>query len=445
MARFTGTSGIDRYIAGSENVGFTITAPASPDVFIAGAGNDFISVSGSTSNTDLSGGAGLDALFGGAGNDRFLIGAPSELMAGEIYSGGRGLFGGYTFDKIVISSTSAAAQTYDFRQVNLINISGFDFSASPTAPGGARTVIFSSDQFEPVAFRSDFKLAPSQAVTGSVGNDTVIINIGTRAVDLSGWTFTNWTPTHDVLVVQGGAAADTIRGSVEKDEILAGNGNDTIFATAGNDIYNGQTGRDTAVLTGGTTGASVTLDASGNAMTNIGSGTISLLSIENLTGGDFNDQFIGNASANTLSGGFGDDLLQGRGGNDVLDGGSGNDNLQGGDGADQLFGSDDNDALFGDNGNDRLDGGFGNDTLNGGAGNDVFVIESIYGGGGLDRIVGFQDGLDRIELTGTSASSFAQLGIAQVGADTVVTYGGVNTITLAGIGAWQITAADFIF
>ena len=54
-------------------------------------------------------------------------------------------------------------------------------------------------------------------------------------------------------------------------------------------------------------------------------------------------------------------LLQGQGGNDRLAGGDGDDTLQGGNG---------NDTLDGGNGDDWVDGGFGADQMQGGAGND---------------------------------------------------------------------------
>jgi len=64
-------------------------------------------------------------------------------------------------------------------------------------------------------------------------------------------------------------------------------------------------------------------------------------------------QFVGNAFANEMHGGEGDDTLRGQGGNDFLDSGLGDD---------KLFGGEGNDRLFGDLGTDRMAGGTGNDT-----------------------------------------------------------------------------------
>ncbi|MBS0165623.1 MAG: hypothetical protein JSR29_06065 [Nitrospira sp.] len=58
------------------------------------------------------------------------------------------------------------------------------------------------------------------------------------------------------------------------------------------------------------------------------------MSIENLTGSNFNDALIGNSVNNVLNGGGGNDALVGNAGDDTLTGGSGNDTLNGGDGID---------------------------------------------------------------------------------------------------------------
>lgn len=85
--------------------------------------------------------------------------------------------------------------------------------------------------------------------------------------------------------------------------------------------------------------------------------------IENVFGGDGDDEIRGNLRDNELRGGRGDDSLKGQAGRDLLEGNQGDDILEGGDGADRLLG---------DVGSDRLIGGRGNDTLSGGEGSDRF-------------------------------------------------------------------------
>jgi Ca2+-binding RTX toxin-like protein len=91
----------------------------------------------------------------------------------------------------------------------------------------------------------------------------------------------------------------------------------------------------------------------------------------------------GDASANTVTGAEGRDLLAGNGGNDFLYGNGGADRLDGGAGDDELYGG---------AGNDVLIGGAGADYLEGGAGDDIYVIndnlDSVWeaNGAGIDTI-----------------------------------------------------------
>jgi hypothetical protein len=60
-----------------------------------------------------------------------------------------------------------------------------------------------------------------------------------------------------------------------------------------------------------------------------------------------------------------------------------------------------NDYLTGNSGNDVLIGGAGNDTLTGGGGSDTFVVGLNTG---YDRIVDFQESIDKIGLQGLDPS-----------------------------------------
>lgn len=181
------------------------------------------------------------------------------------------------------------------------------------------------------------------------------------------------TPFNDVLkgnhndgdTTYGLGGNDTIKALNGNDFLYGGGGNDTIFANCGNDWLIGGLGND--YLDGGIgidtaayadVSSAATVDLAITIAQNTGSdGVDTLVGIESLISGRFNDTLRGNALANALTGQDGDDLLEGRGGNDTLNGGNGNDTLNGGD---------DNDTLITDDGvagNDSVDGGTGYDTL----------------------------------------------------------------------------------
>lgn len=147
----------------------------------------------------------------------------------------------------------------------------------------------------------------------------------------------------------GGAADDTLTGSLFADQLRGGAGNDVILAGAGDDVLAGDSGAD-AIFAGA---------------------------------GD--DTVTGNLGADTLSGG---------GGGDQLFGGLGSDSIEGNGGADRLQGG---------IGNDTLAGGAGRDTLVGGNGADAFVFAGR--GQGADRVVGF----DADDVIMVSATGFAGL------------------------------------
>ena len=106
--------------------------------------------------------------------------------------------------------------------------------------------------------------------------------------------------------------------------------------------------------------------------------------------------------------------------------------------------------LVGGAGNDVLHGGQGNDVLLGGAGSDRFQFSGLNG---TDRIADFQQGLDKIDITGYGAAlnSFSDLAghIAQVGADVHVDLGakvaGAGMIILQNTQLAAVGASDFTF
>jgi Ca2+-binding RTX toxin-like protein len=180
-------------------------------------------------------------------------------------------------------------------------------------------------------------------------------------------------------VVEGGSGDDSIDAGAGDDEVNGGSGDDVIWARSGDDVVDGSTGDD--VIRGGV----------GNDV---------------VAGGAGDDRISGGTGDDAISGGSGDDVIRAGAGDDVIDGGAGDDVIRAG------------------SGDDVIDGGAGDDVLRGGSGDDVLRFTA---GSGEDRILDFDKGSDRLDLT-----AFTDYQLSQVGNDTIVTYAG-GQITLAGV------------
>ena len=105
-----------------------------------------------------------------------------------------------------------------------------------------------------------------------------------------------------------------------------------------------------------------------------------------------------------------------------------------------------NDTLIGNTANNTLNGGAGNDTMTGGAGDDIFAYSL-----GLDTITDFvagAGGIDEIDLRGVAGfQSLANVlaHATQSGANTVIDFGGGNTLTLQNVTIGSLVSSDFLF
>ncbi|MDX1930486.1 MAG: calcium-binding protein [Pirellulaceae bacterium] len=147
-------------------------------------------------------------------------------------------------------------------------------------------------------------------------------------------------------LILGGLGADVIFGGDGNDNMRGGNQNDLIYGDAGADILQGDPGddlldggegEDTASYISADSAVVVGLYLAGPQVTG-GTGTDTLVNIENLTGGAFADTLRGSQGPNRLIGGKGNDYLYGYGGDDRIEGGEGNDYINAGPGRDQIFG-----------------------------------------------------------------------------------------------------------
>lgn len=258
----------------------------------------------------------------------------------------------------------------------------------------------------------------------------------------------------------GNAAANLISGGAGDDLLNGQEGADILLGASGNDVLIGGAGKANT-LQGGVGNDAYYVSAAGDSVYEAASeGTDIVYSdlavyvlpdaIENLayTGnGTFTG--VGNAVANTILGGNGDDLLNGLDGDDSLIGGGGADRLIGGAGS------------------DLLNGAAGGDVLEGGAGADYYLFDTALRDGNVDVILGFIVGSDRVLLddniftalpAGALATGAFALGAAALEADDHILYdaadgalyydadgaGGVAAIQFANIGSGlSLSALDF--
>ncbi|NVM79694.1 Ca2+-binding RTX toxin-like protein [Duganella sp. SG902] len=402
----------------------------------AGTGNALAnSIGGATGNDTLTGLAGDDILHGGGGNDSLLGGeGADQLDAGtgkDVVDGGAGIdtltllghFADYTRSRptateLVLVNTltnesisvrnveqfifaddskSLADVVLNSASIGNDNLSGTDGNdtldggaGADSLAGGLGDDTYVIDQAGDLIVEASgqgidlvnvaYAKAGAYALGDAIENATVTAAAATN-VDLSGNALDN--------ILTGNAASNALGGGAGDDALAGAAGNDTLDGGSGNDQLDGGAGADK--LVGGSGNDSYQVDNSGDAITELAGGgqdsvTVKLISSYTLAG-EVEDMVFsgataftgnGNALANSLTGGGGNDALNGLAGNDTLTGNAGNDKLLGGDG------------------NDVLAGGDGNDTLTGGNGADSFVLAAKTG---VDVVTDFVSGTDKLALT----------------------------------------------
>jgi hypothetical protein len=350
-----------------------------------------------------SGGAGIVA--GGDFND-FYFYRPLEVVTGYVTADGAARNGGarfdnltvtelpeaerytYTFDgrsqaidHIIVNQTLSAVASYDIVHLNTgYNSRGTGADANPAL----------SDH-DPAVSSFDYR-SFAETLTGTAGNDNI-----------------DGFGGNDTIVLAGGG-----------DDVAAGGaGDDLIYygaAFTNADSNDGGEGTDRVGLAGD---YALTFDADdlvnierlelygSAAVGGTGTNEFNLTTVDaNVAAGQ--TLFVTGASLsaaetlvfNGLAETDGRFVIHGGGGADTLVGGALGDFLIGGAGNDLLFGLGGDDFLVGDAGADQLRGGFGGDTFR-------FLTASDSGtaAGASDRIVDFQKGHDKIDLSAIDAGS----------------------------------------
>ena len=293
-----------------------------------------------------------------------------------------------------------------------------------------------------------FRLTPTTAaadgadqISGGDGNDRIYGGAG-----------------NDTLNGDGGA--DVMWGGIQNDSLNGAAGNDTLEGGAGADVLAGGADADIASYAGAAGAVGLNL-ASGVHTGDAAGDTFS--GIEEFRLSAHGDSFVGGAGADKARGMNGADGLDGAGGSDLLYGGAGGDTLLGGDANDRLYGEAGADTLDGGDGDDLIYAGLDADSLAGGAGRDRLIGErgddSYTGGAGADHfwmrgaafgadvVLDFEDGIDRIRVSGVSGvNDYSDLTVSTNGDGwAVVQFPDGSSVTLTGVVEAQVGAADFFW
>jgi Ca2+-binding RTX toxin-like protein len=413
----------------------------------------------------------VDAFFGSANADEF---------QGE--AGGDSFYGGGGND--VLNASTSAGDADDF-----------DFVISQTATGNVGEAVGGvqvnlSTESVTVTHGSTFTIAAQRAQDGFGGIDTLNDMEGVRG-----------TTEVDVLI-GGNVANDSFEffsGLKGADYIDGGTGFDEVQYNADAGYTNtGGTNIGSNGIIANLSGASVTVNdfavsTGGTADYTVAAGQIKdgfndfdlVFNIEGVRGTNFADYMYGGAGDEQFRALSGADYMDGGGGFDTADyrrdtNAGGNNGIianlgatsavvngityQGGtikDGFDfvdtvanieRVFGTNANDVfigsegadtLLGENGNDRLDGRGGIDTLIGGSGIDTFVFSATSNS---DVITDFVIGTDKVDIAQFALGNYAAVQglMTQSGANTVITFGTGNVLTLNNVNMGLLTQNDFL-
>ncbi len=328
------------------------------DIVWSNAGNDLIV--GGQGEDILHGGPGNDNMFGGTENDTVIGGSGDDKISGD--AGNDFLFGGSGDDDYRFESgdgIDTILETSGFDQIVFGN--GISFGDLIITQNGDDleinyagkiiiTNFFSGNRdfvVEEIVFKDGstydlVQLLPPDILfvgtpiledfVGAGGSDTVDYSTSeTRIkVDLEAGTGTDGDATGDTFVsIENIIGSDL---STSGDFIYGNDGFNTLQGLGGRDVLEGGAGAD--IIDGGVefdyaryTRSDEAVDIDLTRATQIGGHAQGdeLISIENVTGSDYDDTLIGDEGRNTLRGGNGNDTLGGGLGNDMLFGDRGND------------------------------------------------------------------------------------------------------------------------
>ena len=529
------------------------------ETIIGGAGNDLLvgnsganMLRGGAGNNTLMGGAGADTLDGGVGGNNTLSYAyPRNVFGGSISfddnsgitlpeptkaSINNGVFisvgAGILFygANLVASTTYIVSFDYTTTSNGYLRLcNGVTFSQASN--NGPNNTVWSSSWTGPMgtsgtcyAVFTTFATSNANAATptflslgsesaffyGTIDNFQITRADAGVTINLATNTASGGDATGDLISnfrnVTGTGAHDSLTGDGQDNLLSGGNGNDTLSGGDGNDTLDGGLGNDSMI---GGRGDDVYIinNASDVTLENSNEGTDTVITninytlssnLENLTvAASVTTGLIlsGNALANSITGGIGNDTLTGNGGADTLVGGLGNDtynldnnlsiveNANGGVDtvvlsaaysstsytlaanvenlvitagglARTIFGNAGNNTLTGSTASETIDGGDGNDLIDGGI---TGSPDYLLGGAGDDTLRGAYSGPDTLNggLGNDYLEAYNNGDIFQFdwnmasgqgwGRDTIGTFElNADKIQIRGLGFSVASQADFL-
>ena len=258
---------------------------------------------------------------------------------------------------------------------------------------------------------------------------------------IGNFTGTNLNSSTITVVDQGTAQAVVDVSLMASPEHIA------LYSTGGGDKILGQRSQDqildnTALLPAHTLGTGGPRHIGSTvAMSPVVAGTPTAPVDQHLTGDAGANVLTGGDGNNTITGLAGDDLITVGNGNNSLFGGAGDDTIVAGNGNNHVYGGAGNDTIILGNGTNWVSAGTGDDNVFGGTGHTTFVDtgndgnDSYYGGGASDTL----------DMSAVAANIQANLGTgtagwAKVGTEVNHLYSIENITT--GLGDDTITASD---
>lgn len=437
------------------------------DALDGGAGND--TLNGLGGNDTLQGGDGIDTMTGGDGNDYLIGGGGNDTIAGG--AGVNTLQGGLGNDVYVVNSAGDsiiefASEGTDrvtvalsvFTLPNQVEtlISGFSGSFLGIGNAQNNSIYGSANQRDELygldgndqLYDQGGSVGFEDTLLGGLGNDTYFVSVrGTSTVELAGQGTDTVATDFSVYGLQANVELLYALTDIAHDALVGNELDNEIYGLAGADSLYGREGND--LLAGGTGAANTMLGQQGNDTYSVNAAGDSVIEFS----GEGTDTVLARVAVFTL--GANVEHLSYTGTSTFTGIGNGeNNNLRGGTGSDFLSGLD---------GDDFVTGAGGADTLLGGNGADQF---RYIGNDGVDTIVGFTSGVDKIALansvfTHTGTVDFVQgAGAVATSANSTFLYdsttgilsfdadgnGASAAIALASVGTGlTLAAGDFIF